>query len=173
MGVRVIAHKHRQFDVVGVYRPGRSLSDFTFVDKIVGYVGNDSERTVVLGGDLNLPGVDWEGNADSRNHEQIMVNRMIWESGMIQVVSEPTRGENTLDVVLVKPEDFWKQTKVIDGISDHKVVMVDLNVVIGKAVNRRVKVHKLYHKVDQAGLNDFLSNKYHQWVAGNRDADAL
>ena len=173
LGVRISLPKHSQLDIIGVYRPGKSDSDLDLIDKLVQYAGTGQERNVFIGGDLNLPGVNWDGNASSRNHDQVMANRMIWESGMIQVVSEPTRGNNTLDVVLIKPNELWKQTSVLDGICDHKLLLVDLSIRAEKKLNKRERVVKQYHMVDQVALNEFLQLNFQQWVSGSNDIDSL
>ena len=40
-------------------------------------------------------------------------------------VTEPTRGDNTLDLFLTNNQTLISQWKVIDGISDHSAVLVD------------------------------------------------
>ena len=35
LGVRVLLHKHKQLDIIGVYRPGRSASDHDLIDKFL------------------------------------------------------------------------------------------------------------------------------------------
>ncbi len=58
---------------------------------------------------------------------QQLVNRLVWDNGLAQVVDQPTRQEALLDICLVRPKDLFLSCDVMEGISDHKAVLVDLD----------------------------------------------
>ena len=91
---------------------------------------------VIVAGDLNLPNVTWESGSggDGKGQIQNMVSD-IMDGGFCQVVSEGTRfnrtgGCNLLDVVLLRPQELFVRSRVVEGISDHKVpiVMISMGV---------------------------------------------
>jgi hypothetical protein len=49
------------------------------------YLGNYTKRSTI-GGDLNLPYADWNGNVERTSGSQAFVNRLVWENGYTQVV---------------------------------------------------------------------------------------
>ena len=62
-----------------------------------GFLGNSMKRSII-GGDLNLPQVDWMGIAESTSVTQAFINRLLWDNGYTQVVGKPTPGDSLLDV---------------------------------------------------------------------------
>ena len=77
---------------------------------------------VYILGDLNCPGINWSTHfsSDSRESELLEFGDKYFLS---QVVHEPTRGENTLDIILTNREEYCASVGVEDlNISDHSVV---------------------------------------------------
>ena len=58
-------------------------------------------KRIIIGGDLNLPQVDWKGIVEGGSVAQEFINRLVWDNGYTQVVGKPTRGDSLLDVYLV------------------------------------------------------------------------
>jgi hypothetical protein len=52
----------------------------------------------IIGGDLNLPYADWNGNAECASRAQAFINRLAWENGYTQVADCPNLGDVLLDV---------------------------------------------------------------------------
>ena len=80
----------------------------------------------IIGGDLNLPQVDWKGSADSTSITEAFINKLVWDNGYTQVVGKPSRGDSLLDVYLVRPESALISCGTIQGISDHCGVLLDV-----------------------------------------------
>ena len=85
---------------------------------------------VILAGDFNLPGIDWGSNqlipspqygAEVNNLALDISN----EFSFTQVVQEPTRGRNNLDVVFVTSPDLISIVSIGPGISYHDSNTVD------------------------------------------------
>ena len=76
---------------------------------------------------------------------------------LTQVVHEETRQSHTLDLFLVTHPGLVKSTNVIPGMSDHDIVVtdVDINPVKQKRVPRSIH---LYAKTDWEKLNVTASN---------------
>ena len=76
--------------------------DMRAVERLVartGYTGNSTKRSII-GGDLNLPYADWNGNAGGNNGTQALINSLVWENGYGQVIDSPTRGDALLNVYI-------------------------------------------------------------------------
>ena len=82
----------------------------------------------IIGGDLNLPQVDWKGTAEGTTCSvtQAFINRLVWDNDYTQVAGKPTRGDSLLDVYLVRPESALISCGTAQGISDHCGVLLDV-----------------------------------------------
>jgi hypothetical protein len=103
---------------------------------------------------LTFPYADWNGNVECttlRGGGQESVNRLAGESGYTQAVKNPTRGDALLDVYLVRPENLSTSGSVIEGVSDHCGVSLEVEweeKFCRPIVERRVPV---YHTADTMG----------------------
>eukprot|EP00057_Strongylocentrotus_purpuratus_P016740 XP_011671214.1 PREDICTED: uncharacterized protein LOC105441623 [Strongylocentrotus purpuratus] len=100
-------------------------------------------HSVVIGGDLNLPGWDWRnqqvGNCRYPNlHRRL--GSLLDDHGLTQVVTEPTRYQNTLDLLLVSNPTVVNEVTVVPGVSDHDCPLVKLDV-------RPTRRHQMRRKV--------------------------
>jgi hypothetical protein len=80
----------------------------------------------IIGGDLNLPQVDWKGTAEGTSVTQAFINRLVWDNGYTQVVGKPNRGDSLLDVYFVRPKRALISCGSVQGISDHCGVLLDV-----------------------------------------------
>ena len=90
-----------------------------------GYTGNSTKRRVI-GGELNLPYADWNGNAGGNTGTQALINGLVLENGYSWVIDSPTRGDALLDVYLVRPESSVTSSGVVQGVSDHLAVILEV-----------------------------------------------
>jgi hypothetical protein len=72
-----------------------------------------------IGGDLSLPYADRKGNGDVTSGDQTFIIRLVWGNGYAQVVNGATRGDELLDVYLLRPESLVNSYITEQGISDH------------------------------------------------------
>jgi len=92
------------WEVVGVYRaPNEDMRAIDLLAARTGFTGNCTERSII-GGDLNLPYSDWNGNAGGNTGTEALTNSLVWENSYSQVTDSPTRGDALLHVYLVHPE---------------------------------------------------------------------
>ena len=89
------------WEIAGFYRAPNE--DTQFLERLVAHTccAKNSDKHSIIGGDLNLPHMDWNGNTEGNNLTQALVNRLVWENGFNQVTESPTQGDAILDVYLV------------------------------------------------------------------------
>ena len=97
---------------------------------------------VIMAGDFNAPDLKWnypEPTNCSLNSERRL--EIIDEHGLTQLKKEPTRDDNILDLVLTNNVNIINNVRVILGISDHDMVLFEVNL----ACRRKKPVrHKIY-----------------------------
>ena len=78
-------------------------------------------------GDFNLPHIDWAtlSGTESESHRMI---EFLEENFLSQMVSEPTRQNNILDLVITTQDNLVSNVKVGEHLSscDHKLVRIDI-----------------------------------------------
>ena len=94
---------------------------------------NGTLPNVILGGDINLPDIDWDNYTVKPNPQYgYRVNRLfldtVNEHGLQQHVQEPTRLNNILDLLLTTYPDLVDNVQVSAGMSDHSVVTAEISV---------------------------------------------
>jgi hypothetical protein len=101
-----------------------------------------------------MPDIKWK--RDDSNNFQIKTNNnynmeinnkfveALEENCLNQAVTEPTRQDNILDLVLTTNPLIIENISVEDGMSDHKIVITDINIKTKpkKTVPRKVYIYK-------------------------------
>ena len=86
----------------------------------------------IIGGDFNFPGWNWKDKVlkpDTSNPSiHYKFADILDDHGLIQMVEEPTRGTNILDLVLTNNPSRFPRTIVIPGLSDHDVVFSEVDI---------------------------------------------
>ncbi|CAH1274649.1 Hypp5350 [Branchiostoma lanceolatum] len=81
---------------------------------------------LIIAGDFNFPLWNWETMSLKPNPVYTTVHQqfvdLLYDTGLDQIVKEPTCGENTLDLVLTNSPSLIPRVEVIPGISDHGIV---------------------------------------------------
>jgi hypothetical protein len=101
----------------------------TYLAKILAHKG----ARIWLGGDFNLPGIDWQNENIKHNsqhtaecHQLLDISKNAF---LDQLVLEPTRitetQSNTLDLFFTINNTIVNQVRVIPGISDHEAVFIE------------------------------------------------
>jgi hypothetical protein len=90
--------------------------------------------------------------------------------GFTQAVQEETRDTHTgrcnlLDVVLVRPDDAVYYTEVMEGFSDHKIVVVEVNFTVDKQIQIGEEEYIYqYHRADRAAITGTPEERYIDWI---------
>jgi len=150
--VKVSVKGCRSLYICSCYRPETGdvelLDTFnTSLERIAGAANN----MVIAGGDFNFPGWDWQGNTLKPKTQFVAVHHrfrdIIHNFGLTQIVSQPTRQGNILDLIVTNRPNQVNRTQVLQGISDHNVVYTefDVNPMRKKQSPRKIP---LMHKAD-------------------------
>ena len=88
---------------------------------------------ILLAGDFNLPSISWIDGTGQVNPNPTYgtdVNQLLLESvnefGLEQLVTDPTRRGNILDLIFSSHPESIKNVEVIPGMSDHEAVYCEL-----------------------------------------------
>jgi len=85
----------------------------------------------IIGGDFNFPGFDWKTNQLKNDTTYPNLHRKFSEiidnNSLTQVVQEPTRRNNTLDLMLTNRPNKILRVDILPGISDHDIVFAELD----------------------------------------------
>jgi len=73
-----------------------------------------------------LPYADWNGNAGGNSGTRALINSLVWENGYSQIIDSSTRGDALLDVYLVRPESSVTFSGIVQGVSDHLAVILEV-----------------------------------------------
>lgn len=166
------------FLIGGVYRaPGTGID---FLEKIDDYLITlvKNRTKIILTGDFNLPHIDWHelslGRAD-RLHGEYLFDIML-KYGLTQVVNEPTRiqgsCQSVLDISLVS--DYFSNYKVCveHGISDHKMVILTLELGSLRFQKTDPKIVYDFTRADDTSILDYLELSLDR-IDKNNDVDYL
>jgi hypothetical protein len=159
--VKIDIHGRKTLRVGAFYRPDVGHAEsIEELDDILHKVQN-STSDVFYGGDFNLPGWDWETRTLKEKCQYPDLHQrfgdILDDTALTQVVTEPTRGENTLDLMITNNPSIITKTQVIPGISDHDIPLleVDLNPVKLKQKPRNIP---LYKKANWEALDEHMQN---------------
>ena len=138
-----------------VYRPpNTTLDDSTCLfQRLESYISEVAR--VVLFGDFNLPDIDWANLTCTRPSSRCFLD-MCDDIPLRQNVSTPTRGSNTLDLVLTLPDAHVHNIKTFPPLknSDHRIV--NFQYIASKSSNNITKSKKLFEKADYEIICAFL-----------------
>ena len=81
------------------------------------------------------------------------------EFSVTQVIEEPTRHNNILDLVFTTHLDLIEGTYVVPGMSDHSAVVCDITFKTKPPLNLPRSVY-LYKRADMEWLRQQLRNSY-------------
>ena len=91
----------------------------------------NNNSIVWLAGDFNAPDINWESACieTGSNYPTIQTNLIdiIQDHGLSQVVMEPTRCSNILDLFLTNNPGQVQTVKILPGLSDHDIVSLQIN----------------------------------------------
>ena len=148
--VRLNLGPHTSLFVGSVYRP--PSSDLTYMDQLCGQIENlyqNNKKAVFwIGGDTNLPDINWKDLTAQGNRVNSDINGrfldMLQNCGMEQIVQFPTRGENTLDIFATNRPGLINRCTPIPGLSDHDAIIIESSATAqrNKPVKRKIHLWK-------------------------------
>ena len=165
----------------GFYRP--HLSDLPSLEQL-----NDSlnklmnltrDPTIWLSGDFNAPDISWQvpsvlpGSSNFNTH-QLLID-ISQHHGLSQMVTEPTRLNNTLDLFFTNLPTLIQEVEVVPGLSDHDAVIVQskMRMSLAKQANRKIPLYsKANWQAIRADLQS-LENKISDLILQGTDVDSV
>ena len=118
-----------------IYRPPNSnVEPFEALDHTLTHLSQKSLPNVLLTGDFNLPGISWSDDnytiKSNPPYGMEVNNKMldiVNDHSLFQHVQHPTRGKSILDLVFTTKPDMVRNVDVVSGMSDHDLVLLDVN----------------------------------------------
>jgi hypothetical protein len=162
-----------KWQIVVIYRAPNE--DMRVIERLAArpdYLGNSTKRSTI-GGDLNLPYADWNGNAERNSGNHAFVNRLVWENAYTQVVDSPTRGDALLDVYLARPESSFTSCTIVQGIRDHCGALLEVEWEENCCEPLVKRLVLVYHKTNVLGLQTFLQDKFAIWAGNGRCVEKI
>ena len=117
--------------VIGVCRSPNSNLIYlqSLCQTIEDIIKENPAATIWLGGDINLPNIDWSTNSPSGNNYPTsfcnLVLDLFYDMNFTLLVTFPTRNENTLDIFATNRSTLVNKCIPIPGISDHESIYVE------------------------------------------------
>ena len=114
-----------------------------------------------LCGDFNLPDINWEMNTVTNHQYSKPINELfldlVCDLGLSQSVTDPTRGNNILDLFFTNNSNLIKKCSVISGVSDHEAVVIESKLFIKtkKPIKREIR---LWNKADMTKMKTDAKN---------------
>ena len=138
----ILKVKELNIHIVSIYRPPKTkVNEFTECLQIIeDYFRNKTlmEKIVILG-DLNFPHLKWNSYEDTviptisggTTEDQIQAEKLLELTDSLfleQLVVNPTRGNNILDLIFTNDENFISDISITkSGISDHNLITATLS----------------------------------------------
>lgn len=127
---------------------------------------------IFLFGDFNFPGIDWSSvtiSTDVRLSESSQFPTLCSEFSFTQVVTQPTRLTRTtssiLDLLLTDAPDLVSAINYMEGISDHRLLHITLNLPARTSPNKRKRIFN-YGKANFTANNEGLEKFLDEFVIG-------
>ena len=123
-----------------------------------------TDAKIWLIGDFNAPCIDWESMSLFTNRTHVATHSslidVIQEHGLEQIVNQPTRHHNILDLFFLNHPDDEFTVDILPGLGDHDIVCVDIQVQyqINRQSSREIY---LYHKADWVSIKQDLTSLLH------------
>ena len=117
---------------IDLLSPDSKISTSEELVKSLDLMPKNSKQTIVLGGDFNMPGYDWDNGVVNPK----LANKSQWELplssldtyALAQIHKEPTTEENILDLLITNKPGLIKSFHSVPGISDHCVAVSELDI---------------------------------------------
>ena len=124
-----------------------------------------SSPNIIIGGDFNLPSVIWSDAGASiapspaygREINDLFLD-LINDVSLEQLVFQPTRQRNILDLVLSSHPDTISNVEVVPGMSDHEIIVFDINLYASTSCTKATYSVYLYHRGNLDGIRQDMLN---------------
>ena len=144
--------KNKSLTAVSYYRPPNKTDKayMATTNKEISALRSQNKNNIFLvGGDFNLPDINWSDTSIEGSQYHLMVNQTILDmvvfNNLEQLVDFPTRKDKTLDLIFSSRPSYMVGCKPLPSIgnSDHDVILLDtsLHVRRPKPPKRKSRYH--------------------------------
>ena len=102
-----------------------------------------------VGGDLNLPDINWPDCTIQGHSNPIDINKrfldMLLTTHTEQIITTPTRQNNILDIFITNRPSLTSQCHTIPGLGDHHAISIHSSAQAHRAKPTRRKIHLWRH----------------------------
>ena len=148
--IKVQTTSSKPLIIGSLYRP--PSSDTTYMEEMCNTISTlfstNKSAIIWLGGDLNLPDINWKSVSIEGSRYNTSINETfletIKECGLEQKIMFPTRMNNTLDLYLTNRPSLVNRCESLPGLSDHDIAFIDSNVSAKrhKPIKRKIYIWK-------------------------------
>ena len=155
---KIAIDKNNSLVVGSIYRPPNSGMDYMdrLCEEVETVRSRFNKKVVWIGGDFNLPDIDWKLSSIISTSNAISLNQKLLDTmddiGLEQQVLFPTRNETTLDLYFTNRPSLVNKCTSLPGIGDHDIVLITTSVVANRSKPVRRKIY-LWRKADTEKLH--------------------
>ena len=134
--------------ICAYYRPHTGdIVSFSNFETSIMKASSRGNPKLVIAGDLNFPDCNWSDlTVKPSNYPNLhkKLYELLHDTGIDQLVKEPTRELNTLDLVMTNMPHLIPRLETIPGLSDHDIVYFEYvtDLKIGTQTPRSVSIYK-------------------------------
>lgn len=159
--VEILLENGRSLSVCSFYRPPGSKVNV--LGELADAIDTVSTDYLFIGGDFNLPEINWtladpSSSACSQSSKEMFTICRLFE--LTQLVLEPTRATNVLDLLFTNTPESARSTVVLPGISDHQAVLCDINLQYVRVANGNTRRIYSYQKARVSDMSLALDSYY-------------
>lgn len=123
--ININPHPNVNIVIGSCYRP--EVNENIIVDRICTSINSVDTSNCLLLGDFNFRQINWNKMEASSGLTEKFLNT-IQDNLLTQIVDEPTRGNNILDLAFVSDPSFVEDCRIDEsfGMSDHKSVLLSV-----------------------------------------------
>ena len=121
----------------------------------------------IIGGDLNLPQVDWKGIAEDTSVTQAFINRWCGTRGKLWWLENRHEVIRSWTFTSYDPK-VPSSCGTVQGISDQCGALLDVEWADKFSVTQEKRLVPAYHKANVLGLQQFLRDKLPAWAEDMR-----
>ncbi|XP_053381760.1 uncharacterized protein LOC128549254 [Mercenaria mercenaria] len=130
-----------------------------------------SKANVWVGGDFNMPKLDWSNLAPTpdcknKSHYREFIE-ILNDNNLTQVGQDPTRENHILDLFLTNNPTIVNRASITPGISDHEAVLIDTHTSARIKPQKPRKIH-LFKRADWYGLKSHIQDLHAHLTRSNK-----
>ncbi|CAG2222065.1 unnamed protein product [Mytilus edulis] len=151
---------HKAIYLSSYYNPKTSNENgYLELEKSLTRANNIKNALIIMAADFNLPDWDWKTKSLKPNTQHTNIHHkftdILDDHGLQQMVEEPTRESNALDLIIPNFPNSFNKVETIPGISDHDIVFAELNTILSKQTKKPKKI-SLYKQTKWENIKENL-----------------